>query len=296
MKKNKFQGVGVAMITPFRKDGSINFHSLGNLVDYLILNKTDFLVILGTTSEAVCLNTDEKQAIASFVTEKVNNRIPIVLGIGGNNTSELINTIKKQDFSGIDGILSVVPYYNKPEQSGIYKHYSEISGASPVPLIIYNVPGRTGINMSSETCLRLAHDINNIVAVKEASGNLVQIMEILKHKPDDFHVLSGDDITNLPALLVGCSGLISVIGNAFPSMLGKMFAHVNSGRNSEAQLIHFKLLEITKLIFKEGNPAGIKATLNCMDLAPNYLRLPLSSVSRKLYNKISELIKMSELY
>lgn len=290
MNKFLFQGTGVAMVTPFRKDGSINFNSIGNLVEYLIKNNTDFLVILGTTSEAVTLGKSEKQAVSSYIIEQVNGRIPILLGTGGNYTQEIINSIKNQDFNGIDGILSVVPYYNKPSQSGIFRHYKEIACASPVPVITYNVPGRTGVNMSSETCLKIAHEIQNIVAVKEASGDMNQIMKILKDKPEHFFLLSGDDSLTLPLILLGASGTISVIGNAFPAKLSEMVSKALKGQHIAAMDIHFQLLDLIEMVFSEGSPAGIKAALDCMNLVPNYLRLPLTPVSRTLYKQISRQI------
>jgi 4-hydroxy-tetrahydrodipicolinate synthase len=295
MKKFLFQGTGVAMVTPFRKDGSINFNTLSNLVEHLIENNTNFLVVLGTTGESVTLTKNEKQAVSSHIIEQTNGRIPILLGIGGNNTIEIINSIKEQDYNGVDGLLSVVPYYNCPEQTGIFKHYKEIAMASPVPIVAYNVPGRTGVNMTAETCIKIAHEIKNIVAVKEASGNLKQAMHIINNKPDDFHIISGDDFLTFPLISLGASGTISVIGNAFPDLLSRMVSNALKGQISQARKIHFQLLDITEMIFSEGSPAGIKAALDCLGILHNHLRLPLTPVSRTLYNNISRYIKESKL-
>ncbi|MFC2097319.1 4-hydroxy-tetrahydrodipicolinate synthase [Bacteroidota bacterium] len=290
MRQQEFNGTGVAMIAPFRKDGSINFNILGKLTEHLISNKVNFLVVHGTTGEAPTLSSNEKEAITNFVIEYTNKSLPIVVGIGGNNTQEVVNNIKNQDFSGIDGILSVVPYYNKPSQRGLYQHYKTIAYTSPVPVIAYNIPGRTGVNMTADTCLKIAHEIDNIIAVKEASGDLNQIMRIIKDKPDNFSVLSGDDSLTLPILSLGGNGAISVIANAFPFQFTEMVSNALKGHLKSARNIHFKLIDIMEAIFIEGNPAGIKAALDVLELAPNNLRLPLTPVSRSTYNLIAKLI------
>jgi len=228
----------------------------------------------------------------NFVVEAVNKRVPVVVGIGGNNTQDVINCINRTDFAGIDAILSVAPYYNKPNQKGLYTHYQTISSFSPVPVIIYNVPGRTGCNISAETTLRLAHDFNRqFIGIKEASGNLAQIMQIIRDKPDDFLVISGDDAITLPMISVGASGVISVVANAFPKLLSDMVRFALAKKYDEARTIHYQLLEITENLFVEGNPAGIKATLNILGLTQNHVRLPLTTVSKPTYNRLSELIK-----
>ncbi len=292
MPKKKFIGTGVAIVTPFRKDDSIDFNSLANLIEHLISNDVDYLVVLGTTGETPALSQDEKEAMMNFVVEAVNKRVPVVVGIGGNNTQDVINCINRTDFAGIDAILSVAPYYNKPNQKGLYTHYQTISSFSPVPVIIYNVPGRTGCNISAETTLRLAHDFNRqFIGIKEASGNLAQIMQIIRDKPDDFLVISGDDAITLPMISVGASGVISVVANAFPKLLSDMVRFALAKKYDEARTIHYQLLEITENLFVEGNPAGIKATLNILGLTQNHVRLPLTTVSKPTYNRLSELIK-----
>lgn len=292
MVKNKFIGTGVAIVTPFRKDDSVDFNSLTNLIDHLIANDVEYIVVLGTTGETPTLSKDEKKAVTCSVIEAVNKRIPVVVGIGGNNTQEVINKIKKTDFDGIDAILSVAPYYNKPNQKGLFTHFQTIASFCPVPVIIYNVPGRTGCNISSETTLRLAHDFSDqFVGIKEASGNLSQIMKIIRDKPADFLVISGDDAITLPLISVGASGVISVVANALPKQFSDMVRFALAGKYDEARTIHFKLLEIIENLFTEGNPAGIKAALNILGLTQNHVRLPLTTVSRSTYNRLAELIR-----
>jgi 4-hydroxy-tetrahydrodipicolinate synthase len=292
MSNSKFTGTGVAIVTPFRKDDSIDFNSLANLVEHLISNKSNYLVVLGTTGETPTLSKDEKKAVVRFVIEAVDKRIPVVVGIGGYNTQDVINKIKKADFDGIDAILSVTPYYNKPNQKGLYSHYQAIVSSSPVPVIIYNVPGRTGCNIAAETTLRLAHDFNTqFIGIKEASGNFSQIMKIIQGKPDDFLVISGDDAITLPLISIGVSGVISVVANAFPLEFGTMVHKALEMKYAEARSIHYNILEIIENLFIEGSPAGIKAVLNILGLAQNQVRLPLTPVSRATYNKLAELIK-----
>lgn len=295
MGQFKFQGTGVAMVTPFRKDGSINFNSIGKLVEHLVGNNINFLVILGTTAEVATLTVDEKEAVINYIVDVVNKRLPIILGLGGNNTQELINQINSIDFEGIDAIMSVVPYYNKPNQKGIFQHFKSIGNSTPLPVIVYNVPSRTGVNMTADTCLKLAREIHNIIAVKEASGNIEQIMKIIKDKPDDFHVLSGDDFLALPIISLGGCGVISVVANAFPKQVSDMVSNSLKGYFKTARTQHYNLLEIFNLIFAEGNPAGVKAALDYMDIVPNFLRLPLTPVSSTLYKSISQFIKQADL-
>ncbi|MEJ5264899.1 MAG: 4-hydroxy-tetrahydrodipicolinate synthase [Bacteroidales bacterium] len=288
----KFSGTGVAIVTPFRSDDSIDFTALRNLVDFQIKNKIDYLVVLGTTGESVTLTTDEKRAVVDTVLEAANGRVPVVVGIGGNNTQDIINKIKHFDFTGIDAILSVSPYYNKPTQNGLYEHYKAIASTSPVPIILYNIPGRTGSNMCAETTLRLANDFKNIVAIKEASGMLNQIMEIIKGKPSHFEVISGDDLLALPIIALGGKGVISVVANAYPLQMSELIRLALAGKIEEARKIHYSLLTIINLLFAEGNPAGIKATLEIKKLTTAHVRLPLVKVSQATYAKIEEQVKL----
>lgn len=291
MDYKKFTGTGTAIITPFRKDGSVDFKSLGKLIDHLIKGGVSYIVALGTTGESVTLSKDEKKAVINFVTDSVGGKIPVVVGIGGNNTEEVLDTIRHTDFSSIDAILSVAPYYNKPSQQGLYLHFKSIATASPVPVIIYNVPGRTGSNISAETTVKLATDCKSIVAVKESSGNLGQITHIIRNKPKSFQVISGDDALALPVICMGGSGLISVAANAYPREISDMVNFALKGDFPKASSIHYKMLEMFDAMFEEGNPSGIKAVLEIMKIAPNNLRLPLAPVSDKLYSKIELLVK-----
>ena len=285
-------GTGIAIITPFRKDGSVDFKSLEKLVNFLISGGVNYLVVLGTTGETPVLTRDEKNAIVCSVVEVVGKRVPVVLGIGGNNTHEVIDTIKHSSFEGIDAVLSVSPYYNKPGQEGIYQHYKAITEACPLPVILYNVPGRTGSNITTETSLRLAKDLKKqIIAVKEASGNISQIMNILKDKPSGFSLISGDDGLTFPIIALGGTGVISVIGNAFPADFSLMVKSALDGKFNEARKIHYKLLPAIDLAFAEGNPTGVKAFLDVMGITPNYLRLPLVPASKELYKKIENFVK-----
>ena len=289
--KHKFSGTGVAIVTPFRKDKSIDFNALIKLVKHLIKGKVDYIVALGTTGETVTLNKDEKQAVINIIKEEVKNKIPIVIGIGGNNTQEVVSNIKNQDFSGISGLLSVSPYYNKPSQKGLYRHYKDIAIACPVDVILYNVPGRTGGNIAAETVLKLANDVGNIVALKEASANFEQIMEIIKHKPEDFAVISGDDALTLPLISIGMTGVISVVANAYPSEMSDIVSNTLKGNMKKARESHYKLIDFTNCIFSEGNPAGIKAALQIKGIIDNNLRLPLTKISKSTYNKLENIIK-----
>ncbi|MCX7986442.1 MAG: 4-hydroxy-tetrahydrodipicolinate synthase [Bacteroidales bacterium] len=290
--KFKFSGTGVAIVTPFRYDDSIDFTALRNLVSFQVENKVDYIVVLGTTGESVTLSNDEKRAVVDTVLETVNGKVPVVVGIGGNNTQDIINKIKQYDFTGIDGILSVSPYYNKPTQNGLYEHYKAIASVSSLPIILYNIPGRTGTNMCADTTLRLAHDFKNIIAIKEASGNLGQIMEIIKGRPENFEVISGDDLLALPIVLLGGKGVISVVANAYPAQMSELIRLALAGKLEEARKIHYLLMAIINLLFVEGNPAGIKATLEIKKLTTAHVRLPLVKVSDNTYAKIAEQVKI----
>lgn len=290
MNNSKFKGTGVAIVTPFMVDGSIDFKSLKNLINHIIENGIDYIVVLGTTGEATTMNEDEKNAVVNFVIEITDKRVPIVKGIGGNNTSQIVTTIKSSGFEGIDAILSVSPYYNKPSQKGIYQHYKTIADASPAPIILYNVPGRTSSNISAETTLQLAHDVSNIIAVKEASGNLNQVGTIIKNKPKDFLVLSGDDTLALPLIAMGADGIISVTANAFPFEFTKLINAALKGNFEEARKYHYQLVDIIHSLFIDGNPAGIKAALSIKGIISNHLRLPLTRVSKATHNQLTNLI------
>lgn len=274
MKKNPFIGTGVALITPFNDDLSVDYQSLKKIVDYTLQNGADFLVALGTTSEAPTLTTEEKAKIVKTIIETADSRCPVLLGMGGNNTAALLESIENQDFAGIDGILSVVPYYNKPNQRGMKAHFTKVADASPVPVILYNVPGRVGVNLQAATTVELAKH-PNIIAVKEASGNLQQIMEILRDKPSDFTVLSGDDGITQPMMALGAKGVISVAANGYPKPFCEMVHDMLDGKEKEALALHYKMLRMNGLIFADGNPAGIKALMAHAGLCKNALRLPM---------------------
>lgn len=275
MSRINLRGVGVAFITPFKEDESVDYEALIRLVDYQIQNNTDYLVVLGTTAETATLTEAEKTKIVETVIHRVNGRIPIVLGVGGNNTRAIVDQLKNDNFEGIDAILSVVPYYNKPSQEGIYQHYKAIAEASKLPVILYNVPGRTAVNMTAETTLRLANEFSNIVAIKEASGDMAQMDDIIKRKPDNFDVISGDDGITFPLITLGAIGVISVIGNAFPKEFSRMTRLALEGDYQSALTIHHSFSELFKLLFIDGNPAGVKSMLHMMGYIENKLRLPL---------------------
>lgn len=292
-KNSKFKGTGVAIVTPFSKDNSIDYKSLGKLVDFIIKGGVEYIVVLGTTGESVTLSKEEKQSIITHVIENVNKRVPIVLGVGGNNTQEIVNSLKKTaDFNHIDALLSVSPYYNKPNQRGIYQHYKAISEVSPLPIILYNVPGRTASNLSADTTLKLANDFKNIIAIKEASGNLEQCMKIIKYKPKDFSVISGDDMLTLPMIAAGADGVISVVANAFPKDFSEMTRQILAGNVKEAQKLHYKLTDIIEQLFADGNPAGIKAVLEMMKICTANVRLPLVKVNKATQNALTEMVEM----
>lgn len=290
MNRFKPEGLGVALITPFHADKSIDYEALGRLIDFNIDSRVDFLVVLGTTGETPALFPEEKAAIREFAIRRTAGRVPLVLGLGGNNTAGIVRELHETDLAGFDAILSVVPYYNKPSQEGIYQHYKAIAEASPLPVLLYNVPGRTGVNMTAATTLRLARDFDNIIGVKEASGNFSQIEEIIKNKPADFRVISGDDSITFPLMTLGAKGVISVIGNAFPEEFGQMVRLCLRGDFAGALPIHFHFTELFNLLFVDGNPAGVKCTLNALGLCENELRLPLVPTRLSTNEKIHELV------
>jgi 4-hydroxy-tetrahydrodipicolinate synthase len=288
-KKDPFAGTGVALITPFRKQETIDFSKLEQLIDYVINSGVDYIVALGTTSEAATMTESERTALLQFIVESVNNRVPIMLGMGGNNTRAVTDVISQTNFDGIGAILSVTPYYNKPQQRGLVEHFKSIADASPVPVVLYNVPGRTSCNLAAETTLQLAEENSNIIGIKEASGNMQQIMEILRCKPAGFKVISGDDALTLPMIAMGASGVISVIANARPKEMSDMVHYALKGDMKKALPIHYSMLPLMHAIFEEGNPGGIKALLEIEGRIMNQLRLPLTKVSKVLYNKLKEL-------
>lgn len=289
---NKLYGSGVAMVTPFNSDGSIDFNGLANLINYIIDGGVEYLVSLGTTGETATLTKEEKQAVWDFTVETVAGRVPIVAGIGGNDTREVTNTLANFKSKGFDAILSVSPYYNKPTQEGIYQHYKAVSEASPLPVILYNVPGRTGSNMTAETTLRLAHDFDNIIAIKEASANFDQFNRIVKDKPEDFLFISGDDPITLQMISMGAVGVISVVANAIPSIFSTMVRMCLDGKFTEALPLHYSLIDITNYFFAEGNPAGVKAALKQLGICGDTLRLPLVNISESTDQKIARELQL----
>lgn len=291
MKQNIFKGLGIALVTPFASDGSVDYDVLKNLLDYQLKNGADFFCILATTGETPTLTKDEKQKIKELVVEKVGDKVPILIGCGGNNTADVVNELQTADFSGIDGILSVCPYYNKPSQEGLYQHFKAIAGATNMPVVLYNVPGRTGVNLKAETTVRLARDCENIVAIKEASGSLEQVDEIIKNKPDGFDVISGDDALTFPMIACGAAGVISVIGNALPKEFSRMIRLEMKGEIASARKIHHKFTDLFNLLFVDGNPAGVKAMLHEMGMIENVLRLPLVPTRLTTMQKISDCLK-----
>lgn len=291
MARNIFRGLGIALVTPFTSDGQVDYKSLKRLVEYQIDNGADFLCILATTGETPCLTKDEKDKITQLVKDVNHGRLPILKGCGGNNTAAVIEELHTADWSGIDGILSVCPYYNKPSQEGLYQHFKAIAEASPLPVVLYNVPGRTGINLKPETTVRLANDCENIVAVKEASGSLEQVDEIIKNKPQRFDVLSGDDALTFSMVASGAAGVISVIGNALPKEFSRMIRLEFQGEYEPARKIHHMFTELYSLLFVDGNPAGVKALLHEMGFIENQLRLPLVPTKVSTLQKMAEILK-----
>ena len=291
MNLNKLKGTGVALVTPFHKDGSIDFKGFRKLIERCMDGKVEYLVPLGTTGESATLSSTEKNAVIDFVIEIVEKRLPIVLGLGGNNTQEILNIIEEHSFDGIDAVLSVSPYYNRPSQRGIFQHYKMIANECPVPVILYNVPSRTGSNIDAETTLELANEVDNIIGIKEASGNLEKVMKIVSNKPKDFLVISGDDILSLPIIACGGDGVISVISNAFPKDFSEMVRFALGGNFDKARKLHYKILEITHSIFVDGNPSGIKGLLNVLNVCSENVRLPLTSVNKSTMNRFETMIK-----
>lgn len=291
MSRNIFKGLGIALITPFTQDGEVDYTALKRLVRYQLDNGADFFCILATTGEAPCLSREEKDKITQIVKEITNGKVPILKYCGGNNTREVVSEIKDTDWTNIDGILSICPYYNKPSQEGIYQHFKAISQVSPLPIVLYNVPGRTGVNMKPETIVRLARDCDNIVAVKEASGSLEQVDEIIKNMPDGFDIISGDDALTFSMVASGAVGVISVIGNALPKEFSRMIRLEFKGEYESARIIHHRFTELYKLLFVDGNPAGVKALLNDMGFIDNVLRLPLVPTTIATKEKMARILK-----
>ncbi len=288
MSEINLKGIGVALITPFKKDKSVDFDALGRLVDYQIDGGIDYLVALGTTAETPTLTRDERTEVVRFIIEKNNNRLPIVVGVGSNNTAEIVHELKVSYFSNISAVLSVTPYYNKPNQEGLFQHYRALSEVSPRPIILYNVPGRTGVNMEAETTLRLAKSCPNIVAIKEASGKMDQIRQIIDNRPKGFSVISGDDGIAFDLIKAGGEGVISVLGNALPKEFSEMIHHALAGDFNKAEVENARFVEAIKLLFKDGNPAGVKCMLSEMGYIENELRLPLVAACDETKQEVIE--------
>lgn len=286
-----FVGTGVALVTPFKKDFSVDFEALKKIVNHVIDGGVEYLVVLGTTGEPATLTSEEKELVIDTIVKANNKRLPLVLGVGGNNTMQLLEELKTRDFSAFSAILSVSPYYNKPTQEGIYQHFSAIAKASPIPVILYNVPGRTASNMLPSTVLRLANEFSNIIGIKEAAGDIVQAMKIIQHKPKDFLVISGDDMITLPMVLAGGSGVISVIGEGFPKEFSQMVRLGLERKVDEAYELHYKIADATDMIFEQGNPAGIKQVFKALGLSENTVRLPLVEVNEDLADRLNEFTK-----
>ena len=292
---NIFHGLGIALVTPFKPNGEVDYEALRRLIDYQLDNGADFFAILATTSESPCLSAEEKETIAHTSIDHVAGRARILKYCGGNNTAAVVDEIKHADWKGVDGILSICPYYNKPSQEGLYQHFKAIAEVCPLPIVLYNVPGRTGVNLKAETTVRIAKDFDNIVAIKEASGSLEQVDEIIKNKPKNFEVISGDDALTFPMIASGAVGVISVIGNALPKEFSQMIRLEFRGEYEPARVIHHQFTELYKLLFVDGNPAGCKALLNDMGLIENVLRLPLVPTRIETKQKMNEIIKKMRL-
>jgi len=287
---NQYSGTGVAMITPFKQNGETDFNRLSILTDKLISNGINYLVVLGTTAETPTLSKSEKSDVVSCVVDACGKRVPVMVGAGGNDTRSVVELVKAMKIPGMDSLLSVSPYYNKPTQEGIYQHFAAIAAVTELPVMLYNVPGRTSSNMTSDTLLRLAHDFTGtIMAVKEASGNFEQVMEVIRDRPDNFLVVSGDDSITLPMISAGGDGVVSVIGNAYPSLMSTLVDAALSGNYEIAREVHYRLFPMMKAIFKEGNPAGVKASMEIQGWIENVLRLPLIGATTHLYKEIAEL-------
>lgn len=289
MTEFHLKGLGVAAVTPFNRNNAIDFDALGRLLDYLIDSGVDYIVVLGTTAETPTLSTQEKEKIKDFAVKHVQGKVPLVLGLGGNNTAAIVSELTTSSFEGYSAILSVVPYYNKPTQEGIYQHYKAIAEASPLPVILYNVPGRTGVNMLAETTLRIAREIPNIMGIKEASGNMEQILNIINNRPDGFQVVSGDDGLTYSMISQGADGVISVIANAFPAKFRQLVSSCMAFETEKAKVIHNEFAELFSLMFIDGNPAGIKCALNTLGYVENILRLPLVPASQNTMMAINKL-------
>jgi 4-hydroxy-tetrahydrodipicolinate synthase len=287
------KGLGVAMVTPFRPDGTIDFESIPRVVEHIVSGQADYLVVLGTTAEVACLSANEKRQVVQAIVSANQNRLPLVIGIGGNNTAQLVAEIQAKDLSAFGALLSVSPYYNKPTQEGIYHHFAELAKASPLPIIVYNVPSRTGSSVQASTFIRLAQDFENIIAIKEASGSMLQAQEIIKEAPSHIQVISGDDALTLPMLLAGAVGTISVLGNAMPIPLTKMFEYVEAGNLKKAYQLHYELLDMIQLLFEEGNPTGIKALMEILKICSSQVRLPLVSATSSLNARIEKVLEHS---
>jgi 4-hydroxy-tetrahydrodipicolinate synthase len=287
-------GTGVALVTPFKKDFSVDVEALQRIVNFQIDNGIDYLVVLGTTAESATLSQDEKELVIKTIVETNKKRLPLVLGVGGNNTAKVVEELNTRDLSDFVAILSVSPYYNKPTQEGIYQHFKMISEASPIPIILYNVPGRTSSNMLPSTVIRLANDFKNIVAIKEAAGDIVQAMKLIQNKPKDFHVISGDDMITLPMVLAGGSGVISVIGEGFPRQFSDMVRLGLERKTDEAYQLHYLLADSIDMIFEQGNPAGIKEIFSLLGLSENTVRLPLVNVNEDLANRLAAFVSKTE--
>lgn len=288
---NKFIGTGVALVTPFKSDFSVDVEALKKIVDFVIDGGVEYLVVLGTTAESATLSKEEKELVITTIVGANKGRLPLVLGVGGNNTAEVVAELKTRDLSGFDAILSVSPYYNKPTQEGIYQHFKAVAEASPIPVILYNVPGRTASNMLPSTVIRLANDFENVIAIKEAAGDIVQAMKLIQHAPKDFLVISGDDMVTLPMVLAGGAGVISVIGEGFPKEFSEMVRLGLNRKVDEAYQLHYKLAEAIDMIFEQGNPAGIKEVFKALGLSENTVRLPLVSVNEDLANCLHNFTK-----
>ncbi|HTX87660.1 MAG TPA: 4-hydroxy-tetrahydrodipicolinate synthase [Bacteroidales bacterium] len=289
-----FKGTGVAVVTPFTASGAIDFPAFGKLLEHLLAGKCDYIVLLGTTGESATVSKLERKALIEFTVKKLNKRVPLMLGVGGNSTSDVVLAIHGTPFKGVDAILSVCPYYNKPQQEGIFRHFKTIADASPVPVMLYTVPGRTGSNISAATTLRLAREVKNIIGIKEASGNFDQIFQVLRDRPEGFLVVSGEDALTLPMMAAGADGVISVVANAYPAEYSQMVRHGLAGDFEKARKLHYLLLEFTSAIFADGSPAGVKAALEIKKICRNFLRLPLVPVNKEVYARIKNLVAKIE--
>ena len=285
---SKFLGTGVALVTPFDINGNVDYVAFARLLSNVVDGGVDYVLVMGTTGETPCLSAEERRKVIDFAKREIAGRVPIMVGMSGNNTSDLLDSIRNFDFSGIDGLLTASPFYNKPVQNGLYAHFAHVAEVSPVPVILYNIPGRTGVNISPETICRLARDFDNIIAVKEASGSVDQIMRVVENKPERFTVISGDDGLTLPLMAAGVKGVISVVANAFPRELSQMVKLALNGDFEQARKLHYRLLPTVRLMFAEGNPAGVKAYLSQMGVIQNVLRLPLVNVSDDLFARIAD--------